>query len=127
MKLHSQRGFEYKTKKEMPMRKMEIKMGTKSYKRCHMDGEGGMERYGRRSFGMTEINGEVWLPIIHMMWKQSIRSLYRASSLLKSVVRELSMLDLVGEQEIKWKKGGNEPADNYSKTSILHFLRGCLK
>jgi hypothetical protein len=38
------------------------------------------------------------------------------------VVRELSKSDLVGGQEIKWKKGGNETAENHSETLILDFL-----
>jgi hypothetical protein len=34
------------------------------------------KKYGEkmgRSFGITQLNQGVWLPIIHMWWKQSIR------------------------------------------------------
>jgi exonuclease III len=46
------------------------------------------------------------------MWK--VRRLYRIGS-LKTVARELGKykLDLVGVQEVRWEKGGNERAEDY--------------
>jgi hypothetical protein len=43
-----------------------------------------------------------------------IRSLYRAGSLIK-IAEELSKykLDSVGVQEVRWNRGGTEPADKY--------------
>jgi hypothetical protein len=45
----------------------------------------------------------------------TVRSLYRSGS-LKTVSRELAKykLDLVGVQEVKWGKGGIEPANDYT-------------
>jgi exonuclease III len=45
----------------------------------------------------------------------NVRSLYRIGS-LKTVSRKLAKckLDLVGVQEVKWGKGGTEPADDYT-------------
>jgi exonuclease III len=45
----------------------------------------------------------------------NVRSLYRIGS-LKTVVRDLGRykLDLVGIQEVKWKKGGTERAEDYT-------------
>jgi hypothetical protein len=44
-----------------------------------------------------------------------VRSLYRIGS-LKTVPRELGKykLDLVGVQEVRWEKGGNERAQDYT-------------
>jgi hypothetical protein len=35
---------------------------------------------------------------------------------MKSVVRELTMSDLVGGKDIKWKKSENKPSHNNSTT-----------
>jgi hypothetical protein len=43
----------------------------------------------------------------------NIRSLYRSGS-LKTVSRELANFNLVGVQEVRWDKGGTEPADYYT-------------
>jgi exonuclease III len=45
----------------------------------------------------------------------NVRSLYRSGS-LKTVARELGKhkLDLVGVQEVRWDKGGNEWAEDYT-------------
>jgi hypothetical protein len=45
----------------------------------------------------------------------NVRSLYRPGS-LKIVSGELAKykLDLVGVQEVRWDKGGTEPAGNYT-------------
>jgi hypothetical protein len=46
-------------------------------------------------------------------WNQ--RSLYRAGS-LRTVAEEITeyKLDLVGVQEVRWDRGGTEPADRYT-------------
>jgi hypothetical protein len=45
----------------------------------------------------------------------NVRSLYRVGSLMKAV-KEVSKykLDLVGAQEVKWDRGGTEPAGEYT-------------
>jgi exonuclease III len=45
----------------------------------------------------------------------NVRSMYRAGS-LRAVAEEISKykLDLVGAQEVKWSRGGTEPAGNYT-------------
>jgi hypothetical protein len=45
----------------------------------------------------------------------TVRSLYRSGS-LKTVSRQLAeyKLDLVGVQEVRWDKGGTEPADDFT-------------
>jgi hypothetical protein len=58
----------------------------------------------------------------------NIRSLYRSGS-LKTVSGELAKykLDLVGVQEVRWDKGGTEPAGDYTffyvKGNADHHLR----
>jgi exonuclease III len=49
----------------------------------------------------------------HDIW--NVRSLYR-SGFSKTVSRESAKykLDLVGVQEVRWDKGGAEPAENYT-------------
>jgi hypothetical protein len=49
----------------------------------------------------------------------NVRSLYRAGS-LKTVARELAMykLDLMGEHEIRWAKGGTERAEDYTQKGM---------
>jgi hypothetical protein len=44
-----------------------------------------------------------------------VRSIYRAGS-LRIVAREISKykLDLVGVQEVRWYRGGTEPAGQYT-------------
>jgi hypothetical protein len=46
---------------------------------------------------------------------QNVRSLYRAG-LLMAVMKEISKykLDLVGVQEVRWDRGGTEPAGEYT-------------
>jgi hypothetical protein len=53
------------------------------------------------------------------MW--NVRNLYRAGSLM-TVVKEISKykLDLVGVQEVRWNRGGMEPAGKY----ILFYGKG---
>jgi hypothetical protein len=43
----------------------------------------------------------------------SVRSLYRAGS-LRAVVEEISKLDLVGVQDVRWDGGGTEPVGEYT-------------
>jgi hypothetical protein len=45
----------------------------------------------------------------------NVRSMYRAGS-LRAVAEEISeyRLDLVGEQEVRWGRGGTEPAGEYT-------------
>jgi hypothetical protein len=54
----------------------------------------------------------------------NVRSMYRVGS-LKTVVEEISKckLHLVGVQEVRWNKGGTEPAGEYTVTdfSILQI------
>jgi hypothetical protein len=59
-------------------------------------------------FGTTEATGNG-----RAIW--NVRSLYSSYS-LKSVSRESTKyrLDLVGVQEVRWDKGGTEPADDYA-------------
>jgi hypothetical protein len=58
----------------------------------------------------------------------NVRSLYRAGSLI-TVASEISKykLDLVGVQEVRWDKGGTEPAGEYiffqEKGNENHELR----
>jgi hypothetical protein len=49
------------------------------------------------------------------MFLWNVRSLYRSGS-LKTVSGESAKykLDLVGVQEVRWDKGGTEPAGNYT-------------
>jgi hypothetical protein len=44
-----------------------------------------------------------------------VRSVYRAGS-LRAIAEEISKynLDLVGVQEVRWNRGGNEPAGEYT-------------
>jgi exonuclease III len=48
----------------------------------------------------------------------NVRSLYRAGSLM-TVAKEISKykLDLMGVQEVRWDKGGTEPAGEYTFSS----------
>jgi hypothetical protein len=52
---------------------------------------------------------------VHEIWKCNIRSLYKTGP-LKRVAKELwnYKLDLVGVQEVRWEKGGNERAEDYT-------------
>jgi exonuclease III len=45
----------------------------------------------------------------------NVRTLYRAES-LRTVTTELAKynLDLVAVQEVRWVKGGSQPADDYT-------------
>jgi exonuclease III len=45
----------------------------------------------------------------------NVRSMYRAGS-LRAVVEQISKykLDLVGVQEVRWDRGGTEPAGEYT-------------
>jgi hypothetical protein len=59
---------------------------------------------------------------------RKVRSMYRAWS-LRAVAKEISKynLDLVGVQEVRWNRGGNEPAGEYKffygKGNENHELR----